>query len=67
MSSKKESKISTTKTNQRITQKICKRESVFKFFENSKVMKAKTTFFDNDKNDFDINDCDERFFDLNFI
>ena len=64
MSSKEESRISTTEINRRIARKICRRESVFKFFENLKAMKAKTTFFDNDKSDHDINDCNERFFDL---
>ena len=67
MSLKKESKISATETNQRIARKICRRESVFKFFENSKAMKAETTLFDNNKSDFDINDCDKRFFDLIFV
>ena len=64
MSLKEESKVSTTETNRRIARKVCKRESVFKFFENSKAIKAKTTFFNSDKNDLNINDCDERFFDL---
>ena len=67
MSSEEKSKISTTETNRRIARKICKRESTFKSFKNSKAMKAETTLFDNDKNDLDINDCDERFFDLIFI
>ena len=67
MSSEKESEISATEVNRRIARKICRREFVFKFFENSKAMKAKTTFFDNDKNDLAINDCDERFFNLIFI
>ena len=67
MSSKKKSEISTIKANRRIARKVCKREFVFKFFENSKMMKAKTTLFDNDKNDLDINNCDERLFDLIFV
>ena len=67
MSSKKELKISATEADRRNAQKVCKRKSVFKFFENSKVMKAETTFFDSDKNDFNINNCDERLFDLIFI
>ena len=67
MSSKEKSEISIIKTNRRIAQKTCKREFVFKSFENSKAMKAKTTFFDSDKNDLDINNCDERFFDLILI
>ena len=64
MSSKKESRISATKTNRRIARKICRRKSVFKSFENSKAMKAKTTLFDSDKDDLNINDCDEQLFDL---
>ena len=67
MSLKEESRISATKTDQRIVRKVYKREFVFKLFKNSKAMKAKTTFFDNDKSDFDINDCDERLFDLIFV
>ena len=67
MSSEEKSKISTIKTDWRIARKICKRKSVFKFFKNSKAMKVKTTFFDSDKSDFNINDCDERLFDLIFI
>ena len=67
MSSEKESKISATEINRRIAWKVCKREFIFKFFKNSKAMKAKTTFFDNDKSDLNINNCDERFFDLIFI
>ena len=59
MSSEKESEILITKADRRIARKICRREFVFKFFENLKVMKAKTTFFDSDKNDLDINNCDE--------
>ena len=64
ISSKKESRISATETNRRIARKICRRKSVFKSFKNLKTMKAKTTFFDSDKNDFNINNCDKRFFDL---
>ena len=64
MSSEEESKISATKTDRRIARKICKREFVFKFFKNSKAMKVETTLFDNDKNDLNINNCDERIFDL---
>ena len=67
MSSKKESRISTTEVNRRIARKIYKRESVFKFFENLKAMKAETTLFDSDKSDFDINNCDEQLFDLTFV
>ena len=67
MSLKEKSRISAIKTDQRITQKVCKRKFIFKSFENSKVMKVKTTFFDNDKSNFNINDCDDRFFDLIFI
>ena len=67
MSSEKEFEISATETDRRIARKICKREFVFKSFENSKMMKAKTTLFDNDKSNFDINDCDKRLFDLTFI
>ena len=59
MSSKEKSEISATKIDRRIARKICKREFVFKFFENLKAIKAKTTLFDNDKNDLNINDCDE--------
>ena len=64
MSSEKESEISAIKADRRIARKVCRRESVFKSFENLKAMKAKTTLFDSDKNDLNINDCDERFFDL---
>ena len=64
---KEEFEISATETNRRIARKIRKQEFVFKFFKNLKTMKAKTTFFDSDKNDFNINNCDERFFDLIFI
>ena len=67
MSSEKELKISATETDWRIAQKIRRRKSVFKSFENLKAMKAKTTFFDNDKSDLNINNYDERFFDLTFI
>ena len=67
MSSEEEFKILIIKANRRIARKVCRRKFAFKFFENSKAIKAKTTFFDNDKNDLDINDCDERFFDLIFI
>ena len=67
MSSEKESRISAIKTNRRIARKVCKWESVFKSFKNSKAMKAKTTFFDSDKSNLNINDCDERFFDLIFV
>ena len=67
MSSEKKSRISATEVNRRIAQKVRKRKSVFKFFENSKAMKAETTFFDNDKNNLNINDCDERLFDLIFV
>ena len=63
----KELKISAIEIDQRITRKVCKREFVFKSFENSKTMKAKTTFFDNDKSNLDINDCDERLFNLIFV
>ena len=64
MSSEKEFEISATETDRRIARKICKREFVFKSFENLKMMKAKMTLFDNNKSDFDINNCDERFFNL---
>ena len=67
MSSEETFEISITEIDQRIARKVCKREFVFKFFENLKAMKAKTTFFDSDKNDFNINNCDERFFDLIFV
>ena len=67
MSSEEESRISATKTDRRIARKVCRRESVFKFFKNSKTMKAETTFFDNNKNDLDINNCNERLFDLIFV
>ena len=67
MSSEEKFEISAIKINRRIARKICRREFVFKFFENSKAMKAKTTLFDNNKNDFNINNCDERLFDLIFI
>ena len=67
MSSEKESKISTTETNRRIARKVCKQESVFKSFKNLKAMKAKTMFFDSDKSDLNINNCDERLFNLTFI
>ena len=67
MSSKKASEISIIKIDRRIARKICKREFVFKSFENLKAMKAKTTFFDSNESDFDINDCDERLFDLIFV
>ena len=67
MSSEKTFKISATKIDRRIARKVYKREFVFKSFENSKTLKAKTTLFDSDKSDLDINDCDERFFDLIFI
>ena len=67
MSSEEESKISATEADRRIARKVCRREFVFKSFKNSKVIKAETTLFDNDKNDLDINDCDERFFDLIFV
>ena len=64
MSLEKKLKISTIKTDRRIARKVCKRKSVFKSFENSKAIKAKTTLFDNDKSNFNINDCDEELFDL---
>ena len=64
MSSEKKSKISAIKADRRIARKVCKREFVFKSFENSKAIKAETTLFDSDKNDLDINNCDERLFDL---
>ena len=67
MSSEEKSEISATKINRRIARKVCKREFAFKSFKNSKAMKAKTTLFDSDKNDLNINDCDERFFDLIFV
>ena len=67
MSSEKKSKISIIKANRRIARKVRKREFVFKSFENSKAMKAETTFFDSDKNDFNINNCNERIFDLIFV
>ena len=67
MSSEKAFEILTIKVDRRIARKVCRREFVFKFFKNSKMMKAKTILFDSDKNDLDINNCDERFFDLIFI
>ena len=67
MSSEEKSEISATKTDRRIARKVCRREFVFKSFKNSKAMKAKTTLFDSDKSDLDINNCDERFFDLTFV
>ena len=67
MSSEEKSKISVIKTDRRIAQKVCRREFVFKLFKNLKAMKAEMTLFDNDKNDFKINDCDEQLFDLIFI
>ena len=67
MSSEEEFEISAIKTDRRITRKVCRREFVFKSFENLKAMKVKTTLFDSDKSDFDINDCDKRFFDLIFV
>ena len=67
MSSEKEFEISVTEANRRIARKVCRREFVFKFFKNLKAIKAKTTFFDNDKSDLDINNCDERLFNLTFV
>ena len=63
----KKSRILITEINQRIARKVCRRESVFKFFENLKAIKVKITLFDSDKNDFNINDCNERLFNLIFV
>ena len=54
--------IVTTKTNQRIARKACRRKSTYTFFKEWKTMKLKTIFFDRCKNDLNINDCDEWFF-----
>ena len=67
MSSEEKSRISVIKADRRIARKVRRRKSVFKSFKNLKAMKAKTTFFNSDKSDFNINDCDERIFDLIFI
>ena len=67
MSSEKKFEISATETDRRIARKICRREFVFKFFENLKTMKAKMTFFNSNKSDLDINNDDERLFDLIFV
>ena len=67
MLSEKESEILTTKTDRRIARKICRRKFIFKSFENSKAMKAKTTLFDSDKSDLDINNYDEQLFNLTFV
>ena len=54
--------IVTTKADRRIARKVCKRKIACIFFEKWKAMKLKATFFNQYKDNFDINDCDEWLF-----
>ena len=61
-SQKEEFWIVTTKTDRRIAQKACRRESTCIFFKKWKVMKSEATFSDRCKNNLDTDGCDEWFF-----